>query len=112
MQSHWDMGLWALRFITLTLMVMAPVTAAANSGVCKTPKGQRCVCAASNGKKCAHIAKAICLSGKSVETPAGQRLTAHENNVELFKQCRELGGMKELVSNQPLLDTFASAETK
>ena len=75
---------------------------------CKTPKGQRCVCAATSPKKCAHIAKAICLSGKIVETPVGQLLTAHENNKELFKQCSDLGGMKEVVSNIPLLDSFGN----
>jgi len=104
--------LFWLRTITLIALVTAYCEAAIAAEECKTPKGQRCVCASSNSKKCAHTAKAVCLSGKTVETPSGQLLTAHENNVELFKICRENGGMKEIVSNQPLLDSFAQADAK
>lgn len=96
-------------FVVMVTGYSQPLAAASTAPVCKTAKGQRCVCAAANGKKCAHTAKAICLSGKTVETSAAQKLTAHENNVEVFKQCRELGGLKELISNQPLLETFTAA---
>lgn len=93
--------------MTLVLLITAyGRTAAAEVRECKTPKGQRCVCAANSAKKCANIAKAVCLNGKTVETPPGQLLSAHENNVELFRLCRTEGGMKEIVSNMPLLDTF------
>ncbi len=88
--------------------ILVTATAEAAQG-CKTPKGQRCICAASSVKKCAHIAKAVCLSGKIVETPVGQLLTVHENNKELFRLCRENGGMKEVVSNVPMIDSFHNA---
>jgi hypothetical protein len=103
MQFSIYMRKWSLLNILVLALVAAPSAFAAME--CKTPKGQKCVCAARSPKKCAHTAKAVCLSGEMIE-PEGHLNTAHENNVTLFRQCAERGGIKEIVFNRPILDTL------
>jgi hypothetical protein len=90
----------------ITLALFTAPMAALGAMECKTPKGKKCVCATNKPKKCAHTAKAICLSGEVIEPAPGQLNTSHENYVDLFKQCKEKGGVKEIVFNKPLIDSL------
>jgi hypothetical protein len=94
------------RLILILAAALLPAWVSANGLECKTPKGDRCVCATSKPTKCAHAAKGICRSGRVVEVAAGNLHTAYENNVEIFKECRVLGGgIKEIVFNDPIVDS-------
>ncbi len=81
---------------------------------CKTAQGKKCVCASNSPKKCATTAKARCLSGEIVEpiAQAGELKSAHENYLDLFKQCADKGGLKEIVFNNPIVDSLHTSTPK
>ena len=119
--THIYMGMVNALMGLLISVLMMSATAGAAEG-CKTPKGQRCLCAASSPKKCAHTAKALCLSGKAVETPMdererlidlkGARVGFHMLNLLLMAVASLwLYGMSPLVMANGILAAMVVAET-
>jgi len=72
---------------------------------CSTAQGKKCVCASDRVNKCATFAKAKCISGETVESPREELRSAHYNYLDLYRRCKEKGGLKEVVFNDPIYNS-------